>query len=83
MYLSIPNNHQTFLHVKTAVLHKQALLIKKTTQNKHHTDKTDQCGCSLERDLQRTHFSPGISNRLVSPVQLMSSFYETDKSKDM
>lgn len=24
----------------------------------------------------KTHFSPGMSNRFVSPVQLMSSFYK-------
>lgn len=28
-----------------------------------------------------THFSPGISNKLVSPVQLMSSFWEGMRQK--
>lgn len=66
----------------STLLYSNRILIKKAIQNKHQTDIKDQHSHSLKPIYTRlyllTHFSPGISNKLVSPVQLMSSFYDTD-----
>lgn len=62
-------------------------------KNIHHVLEHSPTGCAVKHNQHNhqilqlytsivlTHFSPGISNKLVSPVQLMSSFWEGLRKK--